>query len=138
MVDSLSSYHTRRAIFIERLGGRCVSCGSIEGLEFDHVDPETKDFNVSKRLTQKMEKILPEIDKCQLLCGSCHAEKTRDQEGRAEHGGKTMYSRGCRCEACVTEHRNYYREYTRKNAEYLNAKRREKRLIARKGVRAVD
>jgi 5-methylcytosine-specific restriction endonuclease McrA len=36
----------RRAELIEMLGGRCVRCGAVEDLEFDHIDPTTKRFAV--------------------------------------------------------------------------------------------
>ena len=32
----------RRKILIERLGGKCVKCGTTENLQFDHIDPNTK------------------------------------------------------------------------------------------------
>lgn len=40
-------YHARRTAGIEKLGGKCVDCSSVEELEFDHVDRSTKVFNIS-------------------------------------------------------------------------------------------
>jgi 5-methylcytosine-specific restriction endonuclease McrA len=40
----LNRYYERRAAAIEKLGGKCSYCGSIEGLEFDHIDPDDKLF----------------------------------------------------------------------------------------------
>ena len=31
---------------VQRLGGKCARCGSIENLQVDHVDPRTKKFEV--------------------------------------------------------------------------------------------
>lgn len=59
-------------------GGKCEICGynrCVAALDFHHVDPEKKDFNISKvtrsRLTQEVKN---ELDKCVLLCSRCHRE----------------------------------------------------------------
>ena len=36
-------YYKRRNQAIAKLGGQCVYCGAINKLEFDHIDPATKD-----------------------------------------------------------------------------------------------
>ena len=70
----------RRAIknlLILYAGGKCKRCGynnCIRALEFHHLDPEEKDFGISKNLTKDMTKLKKEIDKCILLCSNCHAE----------------------------------------------------------------
>lgn len=45
-------------------------------MHFDHRDPSTKLFNVCQNPTRNWEKILKEIDKCDLVCSNCHAERT--------------------------------------------------------------
>jgi len=58
------------------LGNKCQICGygtCIEALDFHHVDPQEKDFNISDRITS-FEAIKPELDKCELLCCRCHRE----------------------------------------------------------------
>ena len=73
----------RRKILIERLGGKCVKCGSTENHQFDHIDPKTKKdrtYCVSTMLTRSMERLIVEADKCQLLCSKCHLEKTYTEE----------------------------------------------------------
>lgn len=60
-------------------GGRCVVCGSVDKLEFDHIDPSTKLFDISGGATRKMEVLLEEVDKCQLLCRGCHIEKSSNE-----------------------------------------------------------
>jgi hypothetical protein len=63
----------------EYKGGRCSSCGYnkyIGALEFHHVDPKQKDFNISHaRSTAFGDKIKKELDKCVLLCSNCHKEE---------------------------------------------------------------
>ena len=58
----------------DKLGNKCVKCGATENLQFDHIDPKTKRFNVSPQ--DSWEKTLPELYKCQLLCPPCHLKKT--------------------------------------------------------------
>lgn len=78
---------SKRAKAVEMLGGQCVRCGSKNDLEFDHIDPDTKDpslrywggthsqsrygFNFSR----SWQWIIKELQKCQLLCDSCHKAK---------------------------------------------------------------
>jgi hypothetical protein len=66
-----------REILIEKLGGRCVECGCTQSLEFDHIDPSTKSFNIAAGYTKPKEVLLKEVAKCQLLCNKCHIEKSK-------------------------------------------------------------
>lgn len=54
----------------------CVKCGDerIYVLEFHHIDPSTKLFNVSNPTTQSKIKIKDEVEKCVILCANCHRE----------------------------------------------------------------
>jgi hypothetical protein len=61
---------------IEMLGGICVGCGVTENLQFDHIDRTTKSFCIGKNLASKLEKLIEEANKCQLLCEKCHQHKT--------------------------------------------------------------
>jgi len=77
----------RRQILIEHLGGKCVGCGTTTDLQFDHIDRTQKEFMISKCLDYSMKRLLPEVDKCQLLCYSCHEYKSlinHDKEKLAE------------------------------------------------------
>ena len=56
------------------LGNICWCCGATENLQFDHIDPKTKSFNINAQ--DSWEKLIPELDKCQLLCPPCHLKKT--------------------------------------------------------------
>jgi 5-methylcytosine-specific restriction endonuclease McrA len=63
---------------VEHKGGKCVRCGynkSVEALEFHHINPDEKEFSISKTgNTYSWEKIKEEINKCLLLCSNCHRE----------------------------------------------------------------
>lgn len=95
---------------IAQLGGVCVVCGIADDLEFDHVDPSTKLFQISGRgLDKPRALIAAELLKCQLLCRPHHLEKTRAEAslprpGRrtAQHGvGTQVYDKyKCRCDLC--------------------------------------
>ena len=69
----------RKLELIEMMGGKCQKCGynkNISALEFHHLDPSTKEFQLDSRMlsNKNMEKILNEAKKCILLCANCHRE----------------------------------------------------------------
>jgi hypothetical protein len=66
----------RRKVLLEHLGGKCVGCGITENLQFDHIDRTQKLFCISNKLDYSFEKLLPEVEKCQLLCHQCHELKS--------------------------------------------------------------
>lgn len=69
-------YVVRMAAATEYLGGCCVDCGSTKRLEFDHVDPQTKEFPVTKACTIAEDRFWAEVAKCVLRCNRCHKKKT--------------------------------------------------------------
>ena len=62
---------------LDRLGGKCITCGTTSNLEFDHINPNLKQFKISCHLSLSLNKLFEEVDKCQLLCKQCHIKKTR-------------------------------------------------------------
>ncbi len=110
----------RRAKAKEYLGYACVTCGTGVNLEFDHIDPDSKGFDISYAIAKHMawDKLVIELKKCQLLCKEHHVQKTRDnQEHRgghnridlkdAVHGTSIMYHKfRCRCTICREYKRN--------------------------------
>lgn len=70
-------YREKRELLINTLGGKCVICGETNHdlLEFDHINPFTKNIDVSAHLTST-QLIQNEICKLQLLCRNCHKYKT--------------------------------------------------------------
>lgn len=109
-------YQKRKSKIIKYLGGKCRFCGSVDNLQFDHVDSLTKSFNVSSRWSYSWKNLLPEIKKCQLLCDPCHKKKTRDIDGhKSEHGKYSMYRHGnCRCNLCKEANRLQVAEWRKR------------------------
>jgi len=59
----------------------CVDCGNDNPkvLEFDHRDPSLKSHDVSSMLDYSKNRILEEIEKCDVRCANCHKERTDRQ-----------------------------------------------------------
>jgi hypothetical protein len=53
---------------LEELGGKCVICGTTENLEFNHIDPSTKEREVSTKCGLRHKEHL----KCELMCKEHH------------------------------------------------------------------
>ena len=74
---------TREYVKNYLLKNSCVICGQsdIRCLEFDHINPSTKKYNVCKMITNglSIESIKEEIAKCRVLCANCHAIHTSNQ-----------------------------------------------------------
>lgn len=107
-------YHKRRKECLKRLGGKCIKCGSKDGLEFDHIDRLSKKYNMTDVFRGSQRLIDEELKKIQLLCRKCHTYKTIDdlgrQHGREIHGTLTSY-RYCRCDLCKKAKSDNQREY---------------------------
>jgi len=62
----------------------CTDCGvryPYYVMEFDHLDSETKEFNVSAGITRaSYERLIAEIAKCEVVCANCHAERTHQRK----------------------------------------------------------
>lgn len=67
-----------KRILVDEAGGKCVLCGysrCYRALEFHHLDPKTKEFQLAHRgRTRSIAKLRAEARKCILLCSNCHAE----------------------------------------------------------------
>lgn len=63
----------------------CKLCGESDPrvLDFDHIDPTTKSFGIARALTNGVpwNKIIAEMEKCQILCANCHRRKTAEENG---------------------------------------------------------
>lgn len=110
-----AKYHEYRRRSMEYVanGGplECAHCGTVESLEFDHIDPALKLFNVGQRKSLKSESYRAELDKCQLLCGPCHrAKAARENEGFT-HGTVYGFMRAkCECNECAARKRAWHDE----------------------------
>ena len=66
---------------VELFGGKCIDCGygaHWAALQFDHLDPAQKKFNISggAGIAKKWNTLVEEARKCELVCANCHAIRT--------------------------------------------------------------
>jgi hypothetical protein len=69
----------RNIIQAYKLNKGCAICGYNKhpaALDFDHLEQETKSFNISQDPKRKWEDTIKEIEKCRVLCRNCHAVET--------------------------------------------------------------
>ena len=91
--------------------GPCADCGSWEDPQVDHIDPSKK---VSHNVwSWSEERRLKELEKCQVLCVTCHRKKSALQQyGPRKHGTERMYwYGGCKCQPCKDAHAARKRNY---------------------------
>lgn len=58
-------------------GDSCKLCGYNKcrhSLHFHHLDPATKDFQISGNWGLSWKRVKEELDKCVLVCSNCHGE----------------------------------------------------------------
>lgn len=77
--------HSRRRHWIGKykLAKGCVECGYSahpSALQFDHIDPQQKSFNIAMVSYSSVRQIVAEIRKCRVLCANCHAIHTTNQK----------------------------------------------------------
>lgn len=58
--------------------GPCKQCGSITNLELDHIEPGNKVHHAVWSWTPMRRNL--ELQKCQVLCRSCHRKKTTSEQ----------------------------------------------------------
>lgn len=128
-------YKKRREEALSFLGGKCVECGKLERLEFDHINPEDKKFTIAEIWTHSKEKFWKEIVKCQLLCKDCHNKKTQRENGKqvakGKHGTISTY-KYCRCEDCKKAKRDYWIITKDKYNKIRREKRRSASLMVKR------
>lgn len=112
-------YHSRMIEAKTYLGNKCISCGAVDNLQIDHIDWKNKKYTVSQMAYLAFETLKTELDKCQLLCETCHNKKSAaDRRERKfgqpnqPHGTFWRYKRyKCRCEDCVIAYTEYNRKF---------------------------
>jgi hypothetical protein len=114
-----------KAKAIDLLGSECVHCGNegtsgkiIDRLEFDHINNDREDdkHKLSLMWNCSWDEIVAELEKCQLLCRSCHSKKSMRERGFKDvsgHGKVSMYSHGCRCRECKDANNEYKKNWSR-------------------------
>ncbi len=107
-------YYRRRAAAIVQLGGKCIDCGSVENLEFDHADASTKQHDIGKLFAGgSEEKLQAELVLCVLRCNEHHKKKSTQMKDIrvVGHGEGLSGKRNCSCEPCRSKKREYMRAY---------------------------
>lgn len=79
MSEKVIARRTRiKEMAVEYKGGHCEICKykkCLSALEFHHLEPEHKDFSISKYgHCRSWERVKKEVDKCILVCSNCHRE----------------------------------------------------------------
>lgn len=113
MVSTINEYHNRMAKMRLYLGGKCVKCNTTENLQFDHINPNTKSFDVAKNWARRWEVLVIELDKCQLLCKPHHLEKSIENKelNQVDHGGGLSGKKNCSCLLCKAKKAQYMKTY---------------------------
>lgn len=105
----LDRYHKTSQKYIQVLGGKCIKCGTDQELQFDHINPSEKKYEINKIINRKENFVLLELAKCQLLCKACHLEKTVSEKITSKHGSmRTWMHKKCQCNTCNTAKQKYY------------------------------
>ncbi len=63
----------------------CADCGGTfppECMDFDHVRGE-KSFGIAVTINRAWHKLLPEIEKCEVVCANCHRTRSRKRKAAA-------------------------------------------------------
>lgn len=82
-----AKFHARKQkMLIDLKDGPCTDCGGRfphPAMEWDHVDADTKVDNISRMLRRRvrLETVLAEIEKCDLVCANCHRIRTHERNG---------------------------------------------------------
>lgn len=110
-------YHNKRSEIINRLGGKCIRCGSKKGpLHLDHKNKKNKTMRASDLHSVNDKKFEEEIKNLQLLCEKCHKEKTKESwdysTPKPRHGTYWMYRKHkCRCPKCSKAYKEKQKEW---------------------------
>lgn len=115
-MDHKAAWRERtRSWAVALLGGCCARCGKVNDLDFDHIDAASKTFEISIGIRNGYgrARIEAELAKCQLLCHTCHVEKSLEcgDVRVVEHGGGKTGKRNCYCPPCRAKKNEYMREF---------------------------
>ena len=105
-------YKERKQKYINMLGGVCSMCGSKNNLQFHHRDRTIKSFSIGKLMNYAEDKVLQELNKCVLVCKSCHIEQHKKDGTFKNCGGRKENSCGeknpkARRVLCITTGKEY-------------------------------
>ena len=78
-----------------KIDSGCCECGYNKhpsALDFDHIDPSKKLFDISKKIVfSKLSALMEEIKKCRVLCANCHRIHSYES-GHSENKTPANYS----------------------------------------------
>ena len=81
--------YKKKNFLIENLGSKCCECGATDCLEIDHINPGLKKDRQCL-YSCSWDRIKSEMDNLQLLCSSCHQDKSQLQKNAAWHYFKNL------------------------------------------------
>jgi hypothetical protein len=67
----------RKLELVQALGGKCSRCGydkNLAALSFHHISGKSHAMDMRNLSNHKLEAVLKEFQRCELLCLNCHAE----------------------------------------------------------------
>lgn len=73
----------RQLINLIKLDRPCYDCGGMfppEATDWDHLPGAIKKFNIANGSRRRLEVVLEEISKCQLVCACCHRIRTEKRK----------------------------------------------------------
>jgi len=114
----------RRKKYIDLLGGKCSECNDKNDLQFDHKNPDRKEFVIADMLDAPEDILWNEVKKCRLLCPACHKAKTLKRcehgQNKSKHGTIHYYKKyKCRCNRCVKAMSEYNKALRQSKLEEL-------------------
>jgi 5-methylcytosine-specific restriction endonuclease McrA len=74
--------YEKKNFIIENLGSKCCKCGTTDYLEIDHINPGLKKDRKCLYVCS-WERIKSEMNNLQLLCSSCHQDRSQLQKNAA-------------------------------------------------------
>lgn len=86
----------------------CADCGIKYHpwvMHFDHRNPQLKVFNVGHGVTKSMERLVSEINKCDVVCANCHSERTYWRRKTVDEKA------GHSCPCCMKNRETYEPKY---------------------------
>ena len=74
--------YEKKNFIIENLGSKCCKCGTTDCLEIDHINPGLKKDRKCLYVCS-WDRIKSEMNNLQLLCSSCHQDRSQLQKNAA-------------------------------------------------------
>lgn len=82
--DKIRSQQNRLKLITIKEKSGCIDCGynlHHSALEFDHLPQYDKTCSVMSLIHRSWERIMEEVNKCEIVCANCHAIRTFNRRG---------------------------------------------------------